>query len=64
MQDKELLKERLRVKGRFVTWTQALKMLNQQQDTIKSWTYNDYFKIKNLLNEKFGAIRSEKSLKF
>ncbi|CAD8128323.1 unnamed protein product [Paramecium sonneborni] len=59
----KVAEERLRVKGRFVTWTQALKMLNQQQDTIKSWTYNDYFKIKNLLNEKFGAIRSERSLK-
>ncbi|CAD8147898.1 unnamed protein product [Paramecium pentaurelia] len=59
----KVAEERLRVKGRFVTWTQALKMLNQQQDSIKSWTYNDYFKIKNLLNEKFGAIRSERSLK-
>ncbi|CAD8091633.1 unnamed protein product [Paramecium primaurelia] len=59
----KVAEERLRVKGRFVTWTQALKMLNQQQDTIKSWTNNDYCKIKNLLNEKFGAIRTERSLK-
>ncbi|CAD8096722.1 unnamed protein product [Paramecium sonneborni] len=59
----KVAEERLRVKGRFVTWTQALKMLNQQQDTIKSWTHNDYFRIKNLLNEKFGAVRSERSLK-
>ncbi|CAD8171870.1 unnamed protein product [Paramecium octaurelia] len=57
----KVAEERLRVKGRFVTWTQALKMLNQQ-DTIKSWTHNDYIKIKNLLTEKFGAIRSERSL--
>ncbi|CAD8066595.1 unnamed protein product [Paramecium primaurelia] len=59
----KVAEERLRVKGRFVTWTQALKMLNEQQDSKKSWTYNDYFKIKNLLNEKFGAIKSERSLK-
>ncbi|CAK70390.1 unnamed protein product (macronuclear) [Paramecium tetraurelia] len=60
----KVAEERLRVKGRFVTWTQALKMLNEQQDSNKSWTYNDYFKIKNLLNEKFGAIKSERSLQF
>ncbi|CAD8191841.1 unnamed protein product [Paramecium pentaurelia] len=59
----KVAEERLRVKGRFVTWSQALKMLNQQQDPIKSWKNNDYCKIKNLLNEKFGAIRTERSLK-
>ncbi|CAD8121563.1 unnamed protein product [Paramecium sonneborni] len=59
----KVAEERLRIKGRFVTWGQALKMLNEQ-DQKKSWSYNDYIKIKGLLNEKFGAIKSEKSLKF
>lgn len=38
-------------------------MLNEK-DTKKSWSYNDYTKIKSLLNEKFGAVKSEKSLRF
>ncbi|CAD8212641.1 unnamed protein product [Paramecium octaurelia] len=59
----KVAEERLRVKGRFVTWGQALKMLNEK-DTKKSWSYNDYTKIKSLLNEKFGAVKSEKSLRF
>lgn len=57
-----MAEERLRVKGRFVTWSQALRMLNESQESKKSWSYNDYFKIKSLLNEKFGAIKSEKSV--
>ncbi|CAK57247.1 unnamed protein product (macronuclear) [Paramecium tetraurelia] len=59
----KVAEERLRVKGRFVTWGQALKMLDEK-DTKKSWSYNDYTKIKGLLNEKFGAVKSEKSLRF
>lgn len=38
-------------------------MLNETQECKKSWNYNDYFKIKSLLNEKFGAIKSEKSIR-
>ncbi|CAD8195587.1 unnamed protein product [Paramecium pentaurelia] len=59
----KVAEERLRVKGRFVTWGQALKMLDEK-DIKKSWSYNDYTKIKSLLNEKYGAIKSEKSLRF
>ncbi|CAD8122458.1 unnamed protein product [Paramecium sonneborni] len=59
----KVAEERLRVKGRFVTWGQAIKMLNEK-DTKKSWSYNDYTKIKSLLNEKFGAVKSEKSFRF
>ncbi|CAD8202016.1 unnamed protein product [Paramecium octaurelia] len=59
----KVAEERLRIKGRFVTWGQALNMLNEQ-DQRKSWSYNDYVKIKGLLSERFGGIKSEKSLRF
>lgn len=35
-----------------------------EKDIKKSWSYNDYTKIKSLLNEKYGAVKSEKSLRF
>ncbi|CAK66073.1 unnamed protein product (macronuclear) [Paramecium tetraurelia] len=49
----KVAEERLRIKGRFVTWKQAIKML-EKSDTKREWTNSDYFKIKILLNEKYG----------
>ncbi|CAD8173415.1 unnamed protein product [Paramecium pentaurelia] len=51
----KVAEERLRIKGRFVTWKQAVKML-EKSDTKREWTQSDYFKIKILLNEKYGQV--------
>ncbi|CAK63870.1 unnamed protein product (macronuclear) [Paramecium tetraurelia] len=59
----KVAEERLRIKGRFVTWGQALKMLNGQ-DQKKPSCQSDYIKIKDMMNERFVGLKSKKSLKF
>ncbi|CAD8195924.1 unnamed protein product [Paramecium pentaurelia] len=59
----KVAEDRLRIKGRFVTWGQALKMLNEK-DQRKSWCQNDYAKIKELMNERFLGVKSKNSLRF
>ncbi|CAD8081348.1 unnamed protein product [Paramecium primaurelia] len=49
--------ERMRIKGRFITWRQAVKMLDGDESK-KEWTYNDYFRIKALLYSKYNLVNN------
>lgn len=51
----------MRIRGRFITWRevtltiniiQAVKLIDTEHP--ESWTYSDYFQIKNLLYAKFN----------
>ncbi|CAK87702.1 unnamed protein product (macronuclear) [Paramecium tetraurelia] len=49
--------ERMRIKGRFITWRQAVKLLDGDESK-KEWTYNDYFRIKALLYSKYNLVNN------
>ncbi|CAD8084291.1 unnamed protein product [Paramecium sonneborni] len=53
----KVAEERMRIKGRFITWRQAVKMLDADQSK-KQWTYNDYFRIKALLYSKYNLVNN------
>jgi len=56
----KVAEERLRVKGRFVTWSQALDMLNEEREHKKHWNMSDYYLIKKKLSERFGSRKNIK----